>query len=284
MYIRSSYFPFLEVSSRWNCWIVGLFFFISGYGLVYSFMAKKETYLQSFFKKRLSKLLIPALIAIGISLLLDTIENKVSLLRYYSTFLQGMFFFPAGWFVQTICLYYIAFYLCFSKYEKKRACFLLLIFSFLFIGFAKSVGWMGYIWSPVLAFNTGTFLALYEEKVKRLYLQNTNLIAVYNLLLLCLLCFIYYSSPNALPLSITNIIYPLLLIPPIFSTGNIINGKITKFLGSMSYEIYLIHFIVLEHYCYWQGSAELWFFFSLSLILVMAWLLHKVDSFIFIKL
>lgn len=46
--------------------IVGIFFFISGYGLLASFKSKGESYLKSFFSKRFSKILIPVAIVVVI--------------------------------------------------------------------------------------------------------------------------------------------------------------------------------------------------------------------------
>ena len=95
--------PFHELAAT----AVAMFFFISGFGLVRSWQNKGDGYLQSFFKSRLSKVLIPAIIFLIIHLLIIG-NNGVSFHdRLKQLVMEGHAYPPQYWFIFVIIFDYI---------------------------------------------------------------------------------------------------------------------------------------------------------------------------------
>ena len=98
---------------------VSLFFYYSGYGVVKKTW-KDEKYLDEFWRKRISKLFIPYIIATIIHvvvLFVVTPEQRPSLFRILLSFTSLKRILPYSWYVFIILLWYILWY-CIAKMCK----------------------------------------------------------------------------------------------------------------------------------------------------------------------
>ena len=93
--------------------MVGMFFFISGYGLMFG-VKNKANYLKGFFTKRLLTILVPYYI---IDLFYIYAKNFVGALNIKYIFLS--LFGYHLWYVMAIIIMYIGFYLCFKLFKQK---------------------------------------------------------------------------------------------------------------------------------------------------------------------
>ena len=102
---------YLHEFKRWGPLIVGIFFFISGYGLVYS-LNRRQDYLKFFIKdKILGKLLLPWILAWGMYLALNPILwDGDSIIKRLSQD-SGPSLFPNDWFVYALTYCYTAYYI-----------------------------------------------------------------------------------------------------------------------------------------------------------------------------
>ncbi len=113
-------FPFRLMADDGPLWVSG-FFFLSGYGLYKSF-AEKEHYLKGFLWKRLLKIYIPFALVNAVQLALRLfaharISTKDALLSFvFSPLLDSN-----HWFIITILIFYVGFYLAFRFLPKKAA-------------------------------------------------------------------------------------------------------------------------------------------------------------------
>lgn len=280
MYISSPYLPFLKITGSWNGIIVGFFFFLSGYGLLKSYLSKGNDYLSHFFRHRLGKILIPAFVATIVYFIVDELEGTFSAERSKYLLMTGNFIRPAGWFVQTLIIYYALFYFC-MKYIKN-VCYglaIMFLFSLLWIIVVRNVlHWNSYIWSSVLAFNSGTIMAYMESKFRGGgYIQHRRacllVVLVFSMLEFCLLTY----NHHAIPSTINCAIYPILFMPLIYATG-FVKWHWVAFLGSISYEIYLMHFIVIEQTRYWPFRVEYWFAISFIIIVLASWIVNRTAN------
>lgn len=179
-----------------------LFFFFSGYGLLYSYRWKKD-YLDDFLKKRLPSVLIPfwitnILIIIVQKFLgtdnsdfLSTVKDIVGVTLVNSN----------GWFVIEIVILYLLFYVIFSVLKNKDLAaallcimtVLLMVYS-LFQGhdpYTNKVHWFRGEWwyNSTICFCYGVLYANYKEKIERsfrsFYYIWTLIAGLLTLLMIC---------------------------------------------------------------------------------------------------
>ncbi len=179
-----------------------LFFFFSGYGLIYSYLSK-EDYLGGFLKKRLPAVLIPfwitnILIVIAQKFLgtdnndfLSTVKDIVGVTLVNSN----------GWFVIEIVILYLLFYVIFSVVKNKDVAtallcimtVLLMVYS-LFQGhdpYTNKVHWFRGEWwyNSTICFCFGILYANYKEKIERsfrsFYYIWTLITGLLTLLMIC---------------------------------------------------------------------------------------------------
>lgn len=117
-------FPFV-LMHRFNLVVVGMFFFLSGYGLAYSYHNKKN-YLKAFLKKKISSIFS---MTFGVYLFtvilftLCTIESISSI----KSFVSG-YFIKTNWYMYELLFFYVIFWMVFrleiSSRTRLMLCFL----------------------------------------------------------------------------------------------------------------------------------------------------------------
>lgn len=222
-------------------YVVGGFFFISGYGIastegVPSF--GKLTY-------RLKKILIPFIWFLMIFQLILIGVSEFDLTRIMTDLLCGStpFLLPNCWFVFVLSAFYVAMYAQTVMTKNKLIrCILLFVFSIVIIGILYIVGFQTHWYISTLAVPVGYLCACYRSMLSNLLMKKTILAT----LGMCALVLVYLSSfkpiINLILIPLVSIISTLLVV----SFGKL-KSRILGFLGTISYEIYLSHGIVL--YC-----------------------------------
>lgn len=219
---------------------VSCFFFLSGYGLMTSMKYKGKNYLQCFFKKRLSKLLIPLLIITNIYWIGLAIIGHFSIHILVQRFLEGSGTTPKSWFVFALSICYILYYAVFKFFSKKHGIFIIWCLVLFLIISTYFLDWS--LWSmSLVSFPIGISIA-YKENLIRTQLSLIILtLSVIGLLYGVCGCYIY-SLPmwwlifsNSMPI----------VVYIVFRKLDISNNKVLKWLGQYSYEIYLLHGVVL---------------------------------------
>lgn len=227
--------------------IVGYFFFVSGYGVIYSFH-KKENYLDSFIKKRMPRILIPYVL-IEVVWLIYYLESGIFTLRQYV-----YEFFLGNWFVTVIILFYLSFYIFYKNFTEKTAFILI-------CGIAGGVFLVAFLlgadtnwYASLIAFPFG--IILYEKNlgqeryIKNRLIQKSIAFGIIYVGVLggrMLLQYMggIYSSPllqgilrNGVTLSF--LVFMLYLQKLIKLRGRLFQG-----VSKIYYEIYLVHMFVL---------------------------------------
>jgi len=100
---------------------VGVFFFLSAYGLMHS-MQTKPKYLGSFVQKRVPALLVPWWVCglVGAVVALVFLSTGAHTIESVVTRLADGIFGPLIWFVLALLTFYVLFYLCFLLVRNKR--------------------------------------------------------------------------------------------------------------------------------------------------------------------
>ena len=143
--------------------IVCIFFFYSGYGLMFSFMKGKQKTIHSKMAHYLKKLGIPALIAYLITVFIAFFsKNKIPAISSIG-----------GWFAQVLLLLYISYavFSCIVDSAMK-----LLVLETVFVaGFtfgAKLLGVSSFVYIDMPAFLFGMFVKLDEDRLRKFFQKN----------------------------------------------------------------------------------------------------------------
>lgn len=229
-----------------NCWgeyVVSIFFFLSGYGIVKSYQKKGTSYLDGFISGRLLKLMIPFIICSLIYLLFypPTFSSIISL----NTWKNDCPLLPSSWFVVAILLQYLIFYIVALFFRSVNITIVSAwLLSVLLMILLKHLEFKTFWWHSLLAFNVGMSIS-YHEVFLRKYMLSKKLI----FLVFCLLLIIFYLNGFIGSLTKWSFLLNVVLLPffvwQMICNGIIHNTFFLNFIGKISYEIYLVHVAIL---------------------------------------
>ena len=258
--------------------IVSVFFFISGYGLQYSYCRRGEEYLNHFFTRRIWKVLVPFFLASVLYFLVLLFPENENGDILKCTYIGGIPSLPFSWFVWVLLFLYISFYVTyrlFPGYWKIVGLCLLVgvyVLGTIFALFAS--GW----WISTLGFPAGMFFSLFEKRIYGFFQKNifNYWFALLALLIIITATYLFGNdyvriiSFACIPLTVAIIVVRLPL--------QRLNVLPVTFLAMISYEIYLcqgISMTLLRGRFYIQN--DLLFVISVyALTIILAWGLHFV--------
>lgn len=220
---------------------VAMFLITSGYGLEKSYQKKG---LQNFFKKRLSKVLIPYLIIILISTVVNISEfNGIKFFK--EIFLIDVYGFH--WYIQQIIILYIIYYLIHKFIPKNYQLTALLVYSVVQLLLINN----SLFGAQVFSFTAGVAITKRNnnEVSNKKYLLTSCILLVIALSLLALKQFSFMREANYIMFNLNQSLFNLLsalgvcIIAFLFLRLKTI--KIFKIPGKISYELYLVHTILI---------------------------------------
>ena len=265
--------PILNQSLLWGDTSVCLFFFLSGYGLMVSYLKKQDTYLRGFLGHRLGRLLPPFLIAaIGYEIYQST-QTGHSTLDSLAAIAHGGTVLPDSWFVITIFVYYLLFYACARLLRSPLATVAgLWVASAGYIALLYALGWDGYWYKTVLTFNIGATYSLIENKVKSVIVAHPPVLT-WGAIAIALSIVVLGLTSVMLPIFY---LLPLLVVAAVYAMG-MWRSKALVFLGTISYEIYIMQ-------CIWRHTLyptadfhwSVYLIATITITILTAWLLHLV--------
>ena len=219
---------------------VGMFFFISGYGLLKSLLSKDD-YLQHFLSKRFYKLLPPIIIVTLCFIPLRMLWQGESLVDLVSLLAQGSTLSPNAWYVYVIILYYFMFYILFKVIKRKSyALVAVTLFVAVYIIVVKRLGWGACWYMSSHCFPLGMFCCYFEDSIKKLYRRKACLLV--HIVAMLVLCYSGVGSYLGWPAWGSLIYYLIpLLVMPLMYTMSFGASPFLRFTGKISYEIYILH-------------------------------------------
>lgn len=251
---------------------VGCFFFISGYGLYVSY-SKKQSYLDGFLLKRFRKLIVPFVFVI----FLYQLVNQGSYERIFSGLAVGNpdYLLPHSWYIFCAILFYFAFYYIF-KYmsDEKIKIISVFIFTLIFYIFLRFIlKWPGF-WSGSLFLFPIGIVFKYIERV--LIKQPISYMIMSSMFITVLVIMLYLTDIKYI--GIVKICFSSLAIILPFTVFNL-SSKYLIFLGSISYEVYLVQgiiFYILEKSAI--DNNVLFAFISVTFVIILAYIVkHLLD-------
>lgn len=266
---------------------VGVFFFISGYGLLYSLFNNPD-YLLTFFTKRIRSILIPALT--GLTLYFISTKTTFS----FNLFFHGALPYSHYWYVVVIFLLYLLFYFIFRFINKKsKGVMIISSLLIIYVGIAGILKIDSYWYNTIFAFPCGMLFSLYENYRGGEILQKKLIFPI--LLLFLISTSLKYGRANVdnyeniWVLRCTNIPGVMNLITLISSSSlpmllyclklDIKKNIFIKILSSISYEMYLIHNLIVYIYVRYVGFTSIGeVLYIILMVIPVAYILHKINK------
>lgn len=237
--------------------VVGVFFFLSGYGLMSSRLHKAD-YMINFLKRRIVKLIVPFWVAnllyatifwvIGYEF---TVEKLMLSMLGIGIFTENGMINGPSWYISVQVILYILFFLAYRK-NIRHVCFM-----FLFVLLTMALVLYGdeLYWRSILAFPVGMLWAIYKQEIANIRQQAPAAIWIGSVSVTFLSTFISVFgvvTDNGVLLGFGQLLFSasacvlLFLVLQFIKIGNCI----THFLGHWSSEIYLMHKLALI--CSWK--------------------------------
>ena len=236
-------------------YIVALFFFLSGYGLYFQY-SNNATYMENFLKKRLVRIFIPFFIFIVIYVIYRATLGEVVNVDFFLSFWKDHSnIIYNGWFINSIIVLYVIFYVSFMNKDSKIAEYKLVFLTLVYIFWKAYQDHGDWEYVSIMAFLLGVFWMKNRVSIDKLLEKNYFIFLVSFSILMYV--FHYYEDIMK-NIGITNkyvyygivgnlctmvfVVYFLLLTNKLnFS------NKYLDFLGDISFEIYMIHGLVMHY-------------------------------------
>lgn len=250
---------------------VGMFFFISGYGLRYKYTEKAFTRLDLL--KRIKKILLPLVFPIIIYGILKYRTEGINLQEVlYSSINDVNLFLPFTWFIIILILQYFLFYIA-LRIQKSRKGFCISVISLQVIAnILLLLKYDSYIYTSNLSFTIGVLAKSYEKEI--IEILNKNIIKYILLLLFVIISFSFYKGYPPIKG------YALIAVPTyvvcflgVSYRKMTINKKlepIFSFFYSISFQMYLcqgITFIIMKNLINLDLFAYIVLFFIINIAL-----------------
>lgn len=289
--------PIIHYFANFGMYAVGMFFFISAYGMTKQVKLNREKYLKGFFKKRFLKLLLPIFIVTIIHIVLNILifHKTYTISSIINVYKSGSSIINNGWYLNSILVIYLIFYFSFKFFKNLKVSYI--IFSFLILTYIfvlKRIGFGIWWYNSMIGIIFGMYFEIFEEKIKRVL--STHFYKILLILLIWsfyivnnreakIISFlskfgIYFNYAMVQNLICLNFIIMILLISkkinfrelvihksfyykktkPIgnynvnfiaesnkfYSKFVLIRNRVLSFLGKISFEMYMIHGLVMN--------------------------------------
>lgn len=280
---RMEFAGLLYIFHAFGSLVVGGFFFISGMGLTKS-LKRNPKYLDGFLHKKIARIYLP--------FIMINILTTVTLYLYgavftYSTLVQYILSLKlidsTLWFVVTIMIFYLFFYISFKNNYNLKSLFFITLLIIIYILTARFLDQGGWTYISSLCFPLGIYYVFFEEKLNSIISKHFVLTIIVSVILF-LIAFVLLKTRAEVFISA--------FLSPIFFTifVSIVFLKIQpqtllfNFIGTISLEIYLLHMKVLTLFSYLtEFDSGIWIIIYLLSLIVSAFVFHKFNSYIYTK-
>lgn len=273
----------------------GIFFFCSGFGLMYSYINKKN-YLKGFLMKRVMPIYIPLVLSNILYIIAEIFmeDKKIDAVAIVKQILGIDLVCASEWFVRVLILFYILFYIfgTICKNSKKFVIAIticIIVYRCVTIRYENS---LAIVISHVFPFIIGIWCAYFdfsklEYYIKKHYRKILIIFAVITVMSFGYISVIRWHLPitwteskvvNDIAGTMYQNVFVIMVI--IISMRLRIKSRVTAFIGAISYDIYLMHqlMINISQRVLVQYSLIISLVFSLLLSILAGVTFNKVES------
>lgn len=267
----------------WGPVIVGIFFALSGYGLLKIY--KRSGGYISLWYKRIAKLLIPLVIGTCFYLILVAASGEFDFKQIGLDMKDGLMPLPFSWFCYVILFLYIGFYVIFSiKTQDRVKIGLLLVYVLLLSGFLRMVMGFGSHWYiSNLAFVVGAIIGAIPDDRISSYAREKKTALCITIIVSAILSVIWftkapqYGLPQLSVVFVTILPIVVILLSFLFFKTNMV----LSFLGKISYEVYLAHGIVIWALVRFHLPIVIYIVLVLVLAILLGFVGNRINSIVF---
>lgn len=218
--------------------VAGLFFFISGYGLMINHILKSN-YKDNFIKKHVLKVLVYYIVIGSIYYLYLFLNGKH--INYLDNLASGLTFLPFAWFAIEIVIWYVIFYCSMCLFNKKYHSIMLseFIFYVIMVFVFRYLNFGSWWYNSCHMFVLGSIFALYKDSFINYVKDKYLYCIIFSILGVVILSLFNNSSLARLLLSVMYLLLILILL---------LKVKLSEtftIVGKSSLSIYLVHGVIL---------------------------------------
>ena len=236
-------------------YIVALFFFLSGYGLYFQY-SNNANYMENFLKKRLVRIFIPFYVFIVIYVIYRATLGEVINMDFFLSFWKDHSnIIYNGWFINSIIVLYVIFYVSFVRDNSKTSLYILIVLTLVYIFWKAYQDHGDWEYVSIMAFLLGVFWMKNRVSIDKLLEKNYFIFLVSFSILMYVFRhyevimknigitnkYVYYGIVGNICTMIFVVYFLLLTNKLNFS------NKYLDFLGDISFEIYMIHGLVMHY-------------------------------------
>ena len=229
--------------------IVGFFFFMSGYGLTCGLLQKKN-YLQGFLSKRLLNIIAPyvivAIVWIGLEIMGGQTPTRAIAEAFTIRYIQPL------WFIWVIIAVYIVFYTVFNHTEINVGAYWFAIITIAYVLISAFANPRDEMYASIIGMPLGILWAMCERKIDSYFeigFLRKEIVAIVAFVILFIgrltLSVVGFDNQSFQSV-LRNIITIAFIVPLIELLKKVkIQKRFLIWLGTISYEIYIIHPFIL---------------------------------------
>ena len=249
---------------------VTIFFMLSAYGLKYS-LKNKKNYLKNFIRNRFLVIYIPYIMA--------------NILEQVINFKNGFDFWKIIGinkisFVGELIIFYLLFYIIYRNIKnQKKADYLMIISTFVIsiVTYIFKFGW----YVECLGFAYGIIYFDLEKKINKSITEKYWFKLIMSLLLSLVAGIIYLRVKNILIVNyLSKIMLGIIIIILVYSIMKKIKicNKFIYFLGNISYEIFLLHNIIIQLFINLDVPSGIYIMIVLTTTIICSYFMNFVDK------
>ena len=265
---------------------VAVFLFFSGYGCMKSFKRKGSLYQDAFFKKHLLKLLAPYFVCVSLWQAFNFLTHKIDMANLWVCLQKGNLYpiLPHSWFPLALVILYFSFGIAIQKggrIWKKVFC----ATSLYYIVVRYWLCFPNFWWVPIWSFPIGICYAENEDFIIKFanHVRWCCPIICWVLFILAFSCLCSFSPFKNLPF-LSELSYTMtgVCVAAYLSCGKAGNGlPVLRWLGGLTYEIYLLHGIIFGVICYcFAIDREVAAFLTIASVIPSAWCFKQISNII----
>lgn len=269
--------------------VVALFLFLSGYGLAYG-VQNKPGYISGvkFLYTRIPKLVIPYWVAVIIYAVgYFASGEQITLKAILLSFVSFKNIVGSSWYIFESIVLYIIFFLSFKIKNRKIALSVLFaLVAVCAIGFYFSDSFSDVWYRSIFAFPLGVFYSLKKDKIESILLKRSVIRYIVLILFLIVLLISRYACV-LFDLKYLQVLFDITssamfaLVAVIMLRKIKLGNKALSFLGNISFEIYLVHFLLVKliYSLYFNGQINLLLYFVISIAstILAAYIMNFID-------
>lgn len=261
--------------------LVGIFLMYSGYGLYYG-LKNKDGYLNTFIQKRIGVILIPYFIVLIIKIIIKAfIGTRIGIKDLLLSIIGFKLIDVTDWYVYSILFLYFAFFISFKifKSNEKLAFTFMMVLNLIYIAIILKTGIQPTYLRNMLSFFAGMIISKYFNSITSFVKKHFTVFFI-AMMFITLLFYVLGDKTvlNNIAYTISSIGFIFFIVA--FSQKVIIKNPIITLLGKCSFELYLIHSVLLELFEKKIVISNKMIYIVVSIIvsLIFAYVLNAINS------